>query len=45
MTTERERALQWKVYQEYRRKGYGKKRASHIARAVAYGPQKRRKRH
>lgn len=40
----KEKALQARVYREYRQKGYGKERAAHIARAVTYGPRKRRKR-
>lgn len=44
MPRSKEAALQRRIYMEYRKKGYGKKRSSYIARAVAYGPRKRKKR-
>ena len=42
MPRAKERELQGKVYREYRKKGYGKKRSAYIARAVTYGPHTRR---
>jgi hypothetical protein len=43
MPTKKEKELQDKVFREYRRKGYGKERSAHIARAVVYGPRKARR--
>ncbi len=37
MPTAKERQLEEKIFQEYRKKKYGKKRAEYIARAVVYG--------
>lgn len=42
MPTEREKTVQARVYRDYRKKGYGKERSAYIARAVAYGPRKRK---
>jgi hypothetical protein len=44
MPSSKEKALQEQVFREYRKKGYGKERAAHIARAVTYGPRKPKKR-
>jgi hypothetical protein len=41
--TSKEKAFQKKVYEDYRKKGYGKERSAHIARAVVYGPRKPKK--
>lgn len=43
MPTSKEKETQARIYREYRKKGYGKERSAHIARAVVYGPRKPKK--
>lgn len=43
MPKEEEKRLEQKIYQEYRKKRYGKKRAEYIARSVVYGRRRHAK--
>ncbi len=41
MPSTKEKKLEEHIYQEYRKKKYGKKRAEYIARAVVYGRRRK----